>query len=123
MVLSTVLGLATDWEAREGQGRGAVAVGGILGDLWQGVHADLQLLFGHVHIFRALDDGVQHSGELVTQEDGDHRRGCLIAAQAQVVAGVGHAAAQNVLVLVHTLDKRGQKQQELGVLAGGLAGL
>ena len=40
-----------------------------------------------------------------------------------VIAGVGHAAAQHLLILVHTLDERRQEQQELGVLAGGAAGL
>ena len=32
-------------------------------------------------------------------------------------------AAQQLLILVHALDEGGQEQQELGVLAGGLAGL
>ena len=44
------------------------------------------------------------------------------SAQPVVVAGVGHGAAQQLLVLVHPLDKGGQEQQEPGVLTGGGAG-
>ena len=91
----------------EGQRRGAVAVGGVLWDFRQGVDADGQLFLGHIHIFRALDNGVQHGRQLVAQENGDHRRGRFIAAQTQVVAGIRHTAAQNVLILIHTFDKRG----------------
>ena len=40
-----------------------------------------------------------------------------------VVAGEGHRGPEEVLVFVHTLHKGRQEQQELGVLAGGLAGL
>ena len=109
--------------AGEGQGRGAVAVRGVLGNLRQGVHADLQLPLGLVHIGLAVDDGIQDGRQLIAQEHGDDGRRGLVAAQPVVVAGVGHAAAQHILILVHALDKRRQEQQELGVLAGGLAGL
>ena len=109
--------------AGEGQGGGAVAVGGILRDLRHGIHADLQLLLGDVHIRRTLHDRVQNGRQLVAQEDGDDGGRRLVAAQTVVVAGVGDAAAQHLLILVHTLDERRQKQQELGILTGSAAGL
>ena len=40
-----------------------------------------------------------------------------------IVAGECHCGPQEVLILVHALDKGRQEQQELGVLAGSLAGL
>ena len=39
-----------------------------------------------------------------------------------IVSGRGYRQPQQVLVFVHSLDHRAQKQQELGVLIGGLAG-
>ena len=44
-------------------------------------------------------------------------------AQPVVVAGEGHRGPEKVLVVVHTFDEGRQKQQELGVLPGGGAGL
>ena len=49
--------------------------------------------------------------------------GAPAAAQPVVVAGIGHAAAQHLLILVHALDEGRQKQQELCVLTGGASGL
>ena len=95
--------------AGESQGRGAVPVGGVLGDLRQSVHADLKAAFGHVHVLRALNDGVQNGGQLVAQKHGHDGGRSLVAAQTAVVAGVGHAAAQHVLILVRALDKGLQK--------------
>ena len=66
---------------------------------------------------------MNHLGELVPQEDRDHRRGCLLGAQTVVVARGGHGGPQKPLVFVHALDKGRQEQQELGILAGSLAGL
>ena len=40
-----------------------------------------------------------------------------------VIAGEGHRGPQEVLILVHALDKGRQEQQKLGILAGGGAGL
>ena len=40
-----------------------------------------------------------------------------------IVAGKCHRSPQEVLILVHALDKGRQEQQELGILAGSLAGL
>ena len=109
--------------AREGEGRGTVAVCGVLRYLGQGIHADSEPLFGDVHILRALHDGVENGGQLIAQKDGDDGGRSLVATQAVVVAGVGYAAAQHLLILVHALDKRRQEQQELRVLAGCAAGL
>ena len=46
-----------------------------------------------------------------------------MAAKTAIIAGIGHAAAQHVLIFVHALNKGGEEQQELSVLTGGIAGL
>ena len=109
--------------AREGQRGGAVAVGGILRDGGQGVHADGDALHPLVHVPGAVDDGVHNSGQLIPQEHGDNSGRSLLSAQPVIVARVGHGAAQQVLILVHALDEGRQEQKEPGVLAGGGAGL
>ena len=45
----------------KGQGRGAVAVCGVLGDLRKGIYADGKLFLGDVHILSALNDGIKNS--------------------------------------------------------------
>ena len=47
--------------AGKGQGRGAVAVSGVLGYLRQSVHADGKFFLGDVHILSALNDGIKNS--------------------------------------------------------------
>ena len=61
--------------------------------------------------------------QFVAKEDGHNGGRRLVAAQPVVVAGIGHAAAQHLLILVHALDEGRQKQQELCVLTGGASGL
>ena len=61
--------------------------------------------------------------QLVAKEDRHNGGRRLVAAQPVVVAGIGHAAAQHLLILVHALDEGRQKQQELCVLTGGASGL
>ena len=72
--------------AGEGHGGGAVAVGVVLADVGQGGQAHVQHPLAQIHMVRALQEGVNHLGELVPQEDRDHRRGCLLGAQTVVVA-------------------------------------
>ena len=109
--------------AGEGHGGGAVAVGVVLADVGQGGQAHVQHPLAQIHMVRALQEGVNHLGELVPQEDRDHRRGCLLGAQTVVVARGGHGGPQKPLVFVHPLDKGGQEKEKLEVLAGGGTGL
>ena len=51
--------------AGKGEGRGAVAVRGILRNFRQGVHADFQLLFRHIHILGAADNGLENRSQLI----------------------------------------------------------
>ena len=109
--------------AREGKRRGAVAVGGVLGEARQRVHAHLQNLLLVAAVGRIGLDGGENLGQLRAQVHRyDGRRG-LVAAQAVVVARRGHGHAQQILILVHGLDHRAEEQQELGVLIGRFAGL
>ena len=49
--------------------------------------------------------------------------GASLGTQTVIVAGEGDGGPQEVLIVIHALDEGGQEQQELGVLAGGVAGL
>ena len=109
--------------AGEGHGGSAVPVRVVLGDVGQHVHADAQRPLAGVGMGGAVDDGVHHRLEIVPQEDGEDGGRRFLSAQAQVVAGEGHRRPQEVLILVHALQKGRQEEEELGVLAGGLAGL
>ena len=132
MVFSTTLGSAMEsvephhaeleLVAGEGEGRGAVAVRGVLLDRGQGGTPRSMLVrpcsLGGVVMDEGLDDLVQ----LVAQEDGDNGRGCLVGAQTVVVAGGGDAHAQQVGVGVDGLDEGGQEDEELQVLVGRAPG-
>ena len=69
-----------------------------------------------------MDNGLHDGIQIVAKKNGHYSRRGLRRAQTVVVAGEGHRCPEKVLILVHALDKGRQKQQELGVLAGGLAG-
>ncbi|CAN4040652.1 HNH endonuclease, partial [Dysosmobacter welbionis] len=77
----------------------------VLADGRQGVHADLQRPLASTLEVRVVDDGVHHSGELVSQEDGEHGGRGLLGAQPVVVAGEGHRGPQELLIVIHTLDE------------------
>ena len=70
-----------------------------------------------------MDNGLDHGVQIVAQENGHHGGRGLGGTQTVVVAGEGHRGPEEVLVFVHALHKGRQEQQELGILAGGLAGL
>ncbi|CAN4001108.1 hypothetical protein ICNMLN_ICNMLN_06120, partial [Dysosmobacter welbionis] len=82
--------------AGKGHGGGAVPIRVVLADGRQGVHADLQRPLAGALEVRVVDDGVHHSGELVSQEDGEHGGRCLLGAQPVVVAGEGHRGPQEL---------------------------
>ena len=109
--------------AGEGHGRGAVPVRVVLGNGGHGVHADLEGALAGLLELRTADDGLHDGIQFVTQEDGEDCGRCFGSAQTVIVAGKCHRSPQEVLILVHALDKGRQEQQELGVLAGSLAGL
>ena len=108
--------------AGEGHGRGAVAVGGVLRDGGQHVHADAQRLALGLGIVALTDDGVDDALQLGAEEDGDDGRRRFLRAKTVIVAREGDGAAQQLLILVHALDEGGEEKQEHGVLAGRFAG-
>ena len=109
--------------AGKGEGGGAVAVGGVLAELGQHVHAQVHLHLDGACVGRIGGNGVDDSLQLLAHEDGDDGRRCLVGTQTVVVAGSGHRGPQQVGVLVHSLDDGGQEHQELQVLHGGVTGI
>ena len=109
--------------AGEGEGRGAVPVRGVPGELGQHVDAQLQDRFFRAAVGSVVFDGVQHGGELVAQEDGNDGGRRFVGAQTVIVAGGGYRQPQQILIVVYGLDGTAQEQQELSVLIGGVAGL
>ncbi len=108
--------------AGEGEGRGAVAVGGVPVKLGQHIHPQLHLGLFRPHIGLAGFYGLQHRVQLVAQEYAHHGGGRFVGPEPVVVAGGRHGDAQKVLIVVHGLYHRTQEQEELGVLIGGLTG-
>ena len=132
MALRIVVGPAMDCEEPgmrnsnllpvKASGRGAVAVGRVLRDGGQHVHADAQGLVLGRGVVVFVDDGVDDALKLGAEEDGDDGRGRFLRAETVIVAREGDGAAQQLLIFVHALDERGEHQQEHGVLARRLAG-
>ena len=112
--------------ACEGEGGRAVAVRGVPKEPGQRGYAQLHpgALCALIGLLRL--NGFEHRRQLVAQEDRDHGGWSLIGAQPVIVPGGGNRCAQKVLVVIHGLNHRAQKQQELGIfvrcLAGGRAG-
>ena len=71
----------------------------------------------------AVDDAVQHLGELLAQIDRKNGRGRFIGSQAVVVARAHGAQAQGRAVFVHGAQHGGQKDQELRVVLRRGAGV
>ena len=106
----------------EGQGRGTVSVGGILRNSGQNIHTDPHNALFRVGVVGAVDDRIHNGIQLVTKENRDDCGGRLVGTQTVIVTGGSHGAAQEVLILVNTLDKGSQKHQEARVLPWSLAG-
>ncbi|MFQ9128298.1 MAG: hypothetical protein ACLR4Z_17725 [Butyricicoccaceae bacterium] len=68
-------------------------------------------------VIRAGLDSVQNALKLVADEHGDDRRRSLVRAQTVIVACGGDRDAEQILILVDSLDDCSQEQQELCVLA------
>ena len=96
--------------AREGERRGAVTVGRILRDGGQYVYADAQRLVLGRGVVVFVDDGVDDALKLGAEEDRDDGRRRFLRAEAVVVAREGDGAAQQLLILIHALDERGEQQ-------------
>ena len=107
--------------AGEGEGRGPVAVGGVLAELGQHIHAQIHLHLDGAGVGGIGADGVDDRLQLLAHKDGDDGRRGLVGAQTVVVAGGGDGGAQQVGVLIHRLDDSGQEHHELQVLHGGIA--
>ena len=112
-----------EFVAGKGEGRGAVAVGRVLGEARQRVHADLHQLSFLAAVGRLVNDRVEDLLDLVADVHRNDRRRRLVRAEAVIVCGRRHADAQHILIVVHGLNDRAQEQQELRVFRRCLAGL
>ena len=108
--------------AGEGEGGGAVAVGGVPTELGQYVHPQLHLSGVDAGIGGVVLDAAQDGGQLIPQEHGHHGGRRLVGPQAVVVSSGGYRHTQQVLVVVHCLDDGAEEQQELGILIGRFTG-
>ena len=93
--------------AGESEGGGTVAVGGVLAELGQNVHAQIHLHLDGAGIGRIGCDGIDDGFQLLAYEDGDDGRRCFVCAQTVIVARGSHRGAQQVGVLIHSLDNSG----------------
>lgn len=107
--------------ACEGKGRGAVAVRRVLGEAGQRVDADLEELLLPYVAGSVVFNRFKYAGELFAKEHGDDGRRGLRGAEPVVVAGRSYRNAKEVLVVVRGFYHRAEEEQELGVLARGLA--
>ena len=82
------------------------------------MHAHAQQLFFLRAHGRIVFNGFQDARQLVTQEYAHNGRRRFAGAQAAIVARAGHGDAHHLLIIVHGLQHRAQKQQKLRVLAG-----
>ena len=65
----------------------------------------------------ALNNGFNHSLQLIPQKDGNDGGRCLLRPQPMVVARKGNGCANGLLVFIDSLDKGRQEEKELCVLA------
>ena len=107
--------------AGEGDRGGAVAVGRILGNGRQDVHADAQALALAVGVVVIVHDAVYDRLQLLAEEYRNDRGRRLLCAETMVVSGKCDRAAQQLLILVHALDEGREEEQEARVLAGRAA--
>ena len=108
--------------ARESQRRGTVAVGRVLRNRGQNVHADAKRALFAVGVVGLSDDGVDDVAQLVAQIDGNDGGRRFLCAEAMVVSGERDCRAKQLLIFVHALNKGREEQQKLRVLAGRFAG-
>ena len=109
--------------AGKGEGRGAVAVGGVLLEHGDGGDTGVQGAGGDGSRAVTADDVVDDLFQLRAQEDGDDSGRCFLTAQTVFVAYVRGGLAEQVSVVVDGGDDAGQHQQELQVVSGMVARL
>ena len=108
--------------AGEGEGRGAVPVRGVLGEIRQGAHAGVQMAaLQAVGRLAGADKLRQYILQLLAQVDGNDGGRRLVGSQTVVISHVGRRFPQQGRVAVHCLQHTGQHQKELYVLMGRLA--
>ena len=69
-------------------------------------------------VFNRLEYRIQ----FVSEKDGNHSGRRFIRSQPVIVSRGGYGNAQQILIIVHRLDYRAQKQEELGVFIRSLSG-
>ena len=109
--------------ACKGKGRGAVAVGGILGK--GGDRRNSQIHLGAVMplVGSTADDGIHHLLQIVADEHGNDGGGCLICPQSVIIPRKSDGKAQQILIIVHCLDNSGKDQQKLLIFRRRFTGL
>ncbi len=132
MVLSTVTGPAMDWlepgirnsNLLPVKATGEVRLRSVVSCGMEGsTSTPMRSVFAlGLGIVALTDDGVDDALQLGAEEDGDDGRRRFLRAKTVIVAREGDRAAQQLLILVHALDKGGEEEQEHGVLAGRFAG-
>ncbi len=108
--------------AGEGERAGAVAVPGVARNLRQHARSQAQEPGDLPASALAAGNAVENFGEFAAQKDTDDGGRRFVGSQPVVVAGRGHADAQQVLVLVDGFDDCRAEKQELQVLVWGRAG-
>ena len=111
-----------EFVARECEGGGTVTVGGISVELGKNIYTKLHLRLLCSAIRSIVLNGFQNRIQLVAKEDGNHGGRRFVGAKTVVVACGGNRNSQQILIIVNRLDDGAQKQQELRVFIGGLAG-
>ena len=107
--------------ARERKGAGAVAVGVVLQEVRQGIHAKIHVCLIGTLVFFAVDDRIDHGTKIVAKEDGDDGRRSLVCTKAVIIARRGNRAAKQALIFVDCLNDGAQEHQEAKVAHRGLA--
>ncbi len=106
--------------AREGEGGGAVSVGGIPTDRRNRGDAEGHIIGLLIFIGGARDDRVDECVKLLSEEHRDDGGRRLTAAEAVVVPRRGGGDAEQLLIFVHRLDDGGENEEEELVFSRGL---
>ena len=65
----------------------------------------------------ALNNGFDHTCQLIPQEDRDDGGRCLLGSQSMVIARKGNGRTDGFLVFIDSFDKSCKEEKELCVLA------
>ena len=106
----------------ESEGRGTVAVRGVLRQGGQHIHTQLHGGLAGGGLGTAGLDLLHDVGQLVAEEDGDDGGRGLLGTEAVVVTGLGDGSAQQVRMQIDGADDTGQEGEEDEVAVRRLAG-